>query len=83
MSALSHTVKWETDKNEVIREIIQFSNLPQCQHVNLSLKFFQHFIYTMLCTDYFQVKGNPLPLTHFSVQENSDLWFRVKELDKS
>jgi hypothetical protein len=29
MSALPHTVKWETNKNEVITKIIQISNLPQ------------------------------------------------------
>jgi len=42
ISQLCHTLKWETNRNEVITRFIQFLGLPYCQHVTVSLNIFQH-----------------------------------------
>jgi len=55
---LCHNVKWQTNKNKVLRAIIQFSSLLHCQIVTVAVNIFQQFIYIMLCTDYVQVTGN-------------------------
>ena len=47
---LCHTVKWQTNKNEVITEIIKFSSLPHCQHVTVCVDIFNNiYIYISCC----------------------------------
>jgi hypothetical protein len=42
MSALPHTVKWGTKKNELITEIKHFLELPHITKCDCSLKMFHH-----------------------------------------